>query len=1161
MENIEKIENNNNIENKAFFNSNLNNKKILNKKNSEEGKDTQFYLITLEDNNGEHQQIRIFKNSDPSEIAFNFCKENNLDFKSMKYIKKNIQKIIEQFDEPNHKLFFLDNSYSSIQEVDEENLASENTIKSKNSVAINENNVNKEKNNNSINCVIIEKSENDSNINNNDKNINDIKDNKNQENEGKLNLENSIENNKNKTNENIENKNNVDSDVNKNNINDKIKNDENKIITKNNQNNNSEEKINQNENNISNTEKNDKNKNNNNIINNNKDENLKINKDSLNNIENNQDNNKNNKNSDVNINDKTNKNINNNNNVVNSHENKNISNEIKKHPSFKIEKLNIIEEKLKRTNEAQSQRIVNNINNNINDKKLEKKNSKNNFIKVNTQINKELISNIIHKNIAFDNSLNSNNHSHNLNIKFQNKIPKLFKYINPKQHLINEEYKILKKKELNRENILDKYFKIISKNQKEKLEEKSKSKSKEKYKTIDKEKEKDKSKTNKTFITVSKSNLNIKKEKKINNNIETDTNINTKKKNKNNTTLASIRSVQKNNKSLSNYNSNFNFQESDNKKNNKDKANIEKESCTPSNLFLKIREKSNSNISLYQRKDSYNKIRKKLRTRKEIFDNIMSNTFVNNNSKTNLNQFNTHINTQIFDRGMGQNKSSKNKVIIKRNTKNLFDNKDNSKVSSEMNKQNEMNQNIFNEKIIKKCDGDSQSKSKRISEMRNGLNGIFNNFIGPKNNILNTNYIINKRCRIINNKNKKNMSMNLSRYILDFNRKKNKSPKFNLEINVSNNNFDNLTLKDNQSNTNFKQIIGKNNNISTSNFYYKDSNRNNNPNNIMASNKKNHYILFSTQNQSILRRYNTNINNNSNSSRILSSFGSYSKTKKKIVGRKKEKFNSKINNISIRRKKKIASKNKDISNNLNNSNSLLLNNDRTNQINDYCLKILDQYYTINNTINITNNNSLLNSFSNNNNLSSKRNYYDEKVNNNINYLIKNLFESFDKDNNGFIIISYKQKINEILNTNKIVMNKDAKKILAKMVKILFDINKKNCIFEFDEDKIIINKNFFIKHMMYIYANKLNTNEKKILLSIKKEIDKSIKKDFMSYAYTFKPKSSFNRYKDNKFYLSSSKLNNTKENKSISSDINRYIKKKIKKNISCQKAKFNSFNDL
>ena len=98
------------------------------KNNNEEIKDTQFYLITLEDSNGEHQQIKIFRNSDSAEIAFNFCKDNNLDYKSMKYIKKNIQKIIEKFDEPNHKLFFFDNSYSSIQEVDEENLVSENTL-------------------------------------------------------------------------------------------------------------------------------------------------------------------------------------------------------------------------------------------------------------------------------------------------------------------------------------------------------------------------------------------------------------------------------------------------------------------------------------------------------------------------------------------------------------------------------------------------------------------------------------------------------------------------------------------------------------------------------------------------------------------------------------------------------------------------------------------------------------------------------------------------------------------------------------------------------------------------------------------------------------------------------------------------------------------------
>ena len=67
----------------------------------------------------------------------------------MKYIKKNIQKIIEKFDEPNHKIFFLDNSYSSIQEVDEENLISENTLI--------DNEVNKDKNNNKnrLNLIIM----------------------------------------------------------------------------------------------------------------------------------------------------------------------------------------------------------------------------------------------------------------------------------------------------------------------------------------------------------------------------------------------------------------------------------------------------------------------------------------------------------------------------------------------------------------------------------------------------------------------------------------------------------------------------------------------------------------------------------------------------------------------------------------------------------------------------------------------------------------------------------------------------------------------------------------------------------------------------------------------------------------------------------------------
>ena len=57
-----------------------------------------FYLMTLEDDKGGFRYIKIYKNSNPSEIAFNFCKTNNLDFNFMKYIKKNIKTIIKNFD-------------------------------------------------------------------------------------------------------------------------------------------------------------------------------------------------------------------------------------------------------------------------------------------------------------------------------------------------------------------------------------------------------------------------------------------------------------------------------------------------------------------------------------------------------------------------------------------------------------------------------------------------------------------------------------------------------------------------------------------------------------------------------------------------------------------------------------------------------------------------------------------------------------------------------------------------------------------------------------------------------------------------------------------------------------------------------------------------------
>ena len=1089
MKSCENIENKNNLKN-------TNNNNQMNENNLEEQKDTQFYLITLEDSNGEHQQIRIFKNSDPIEIAFNFCKENNLDFKSMKYIKKNIEKIIKQFDEPNHKLCFLDNSYSSIQELEEENFGSENTFKSKYSV-INESNNYKDKksigkNINNIqekNIVII--NDNNGNCGESIKSSN-IEKNKNEENfdyNADLNSKNEL------TNIEINKKNNLNINITKE-KNIKKENDKNIIV-----NNNIDDGINNKLNEENKLNKSFRNKNsidfndNNSII----EDNLNIN-------------------------------LSNKNNIL---ENNNL-NELKgKSTTYQSQ----IKNKEKINNNETLKQDNKGLNRNILVKKIKKHNSKVNFIKLNTNV-----SSLYHK----ENSIKINQ-----NIYVKSKIQKLFRCINPKQHLINEEYKIIKKKELNRENNnrADKNDNIMNKTQKisQKLKEKLSEKNEKNFrKSI-------------TFISDCNSDLNLKKKKRHDNynvsNLNNDNNIDLMKINKNKSILESFPSLKNKDKSSSKKSNDLYPKESGSKKKT-EKINYNKNTYTPSNLFLKINKNSNSNLTTTlnnPNKNNYSKIKEKQASRNDILDKLKSYTSISNYPKT-INKSNL-INQNSFIQ-------NQEKLLLKNKSDNKIKRKNKNNVCSKK-------KNYINHKInIEKKNGaleESQSKSKKISEMKNGLSKIFNNFQDSNNILLNTNYIINKRYRIINSKDKNNMSMNLSRHIHDYNKKTRESPKYKLETKISNNNFLNLTIKDNHVNSNYKTIYNKFNKINNNNNYINNNKDSiyDNPNykyDIMTNKKIKFYNkLINTHrlNQSIPQKYNTNINNKS---RILSSISSNNEIKKKIIFEKKGNITK--NNSFFNRKKNRSSRNKEISNSLNISNSLLTTHDKNNKFSDYCLKILGQYYTINNTINITNNNSLLNGFSNNKHITFKKHYIIENNSkiNCIKYLFNNLFQFFDKENNGFFIMNYKLKINEIFNNMRI--NLESKKIFEKMIKILFEINKNNKSLEIGKDKIIINKNIFMKHMIYIFNNKLNTNEKNILSETKREIDKFIKKHFI--LYHFKPKSSFNELKSNSDYLSSNiscKRNKLKENTFIYTDIKAYDQKKEKKSSSQQKPKYKSFNEL
>ena len=149
---------------------------------------------------------------------------------------------------------------------------------------------------------------------------------------------------------------------------------------------------------------------------------------------------------------------------------------------------------------------------------------------------------------------------------------------------------------------------------------------------------------------------------------------------------------------------------------------------------------------------------------------LLTNIFSHKSKKSNVNKI-IQNNYEI------QNRIKKNKV---KRRKNSYIGRDEiSKHSYDFVKSNDINKINFEREM--KILG-TESRNKRITEMRKERYGIFNN------NILKTNYVINKRCRIINRKNKKNISMNLSRYFSNGN-KQNKSKRDISEINSSNNNF------------------------------------------------------------------------------------------------------------------------------------------------------------------------------------------------------------------------------------------------------------------------------------------------------------------------------------------------------------------------------------
>ena len=86
-------------------NSNKKNKFLPNKKTKNLIKEEPIYVMTIELDQGKSGNLPIFLNSNPEELSFNFCKQYNLDYSSMDFLKNQIIKFKNEFINSDNNIF------------------------------------------------------------------------------------------------------------------------------------------------------------------------------------------------------------------------------------------------------------------------------------------------------------------------------------------------------------------------------------------------------------------------------------------------------------------------------------------------------------------------------------------------------------------------------------------------------------------------------------------------------------------------------------------------------------------------------------------------------------------------------------------------------------------------------------------------------------------------------------------------------------------------------------------------------------------------------------------------------------------------------------------------------------------------------------------------
>ena len=87
---------------------------------NEEITEEPIYVMTLALEQGKSEKIEIFSNSDPTELAYNFCSKNNLDYDALDYLKEQITNLLESYAKnENYEDYINNNKNECINEIEE----------------------------------------------------------------------------------------------------------------------------------------------------------------------------------------------------------------------------------------------------------------------------------------------------------------------------------------------------------------------------------------------------------------------------------------------------------------------------------------------------------------------------------------------------------------------------------------------------------------------------------------------------------------------------------------------------------------------------------------------------------------------------------------------------------------------------------------------------------------------------------------------------------------------------------------------------------------------------------------------------------------------------------------------------------------------------------